>query len=945
MNFKTTYLLFGSLVLLLGVAAIFLLTGPKQGEEGRLFPSARADKIETKDIDRVEIDRKAPKEEKLVLVRLDDKRWRMEKPYAAKVDASAVEGIVRDVLEARKEAKAEAPASLAQVGLDSPPLVVTVTRSRTEDRPEKSYSLSLGGVTPGGLDALVYGLSSEDSKQPAAIRKSSLNSLFRSEEKAAANAGELLKPAGEFRSKELLLEGAGFNAAEVVKSVKLTDGKTEVVLSKQPNGTWKYDKPANFGTADAKGDFSQPPAATDVNPPGGVEPLLTALANLRPAAADDFIDNVNDLAQYGLEKDKEVGPKIEIERTAPAGKPGPAYPEKLFIGKKDDAANEYFARLDGESTVAKLPANLVEPIRKLLERPGAMRDRQLLTFAPIGCDGIDIKLAGEEQPLELRRMGDPPSWRVFDAAGQSQLANTAAIAELLTALGGKIVKDFPDPNASDAVLGFDKPAAEVALYVGGIIKEEKKDPPKEEKKPEPAKTEPKDALKTEPKDKAKADSKDAPKSDAKDAPKTEPKDKARAESKETPKAAEQDAPKSESKDAPKTEAKDAAKPEAKDVPKAESKDKTDTKDAPKESKKEEPKKEPEIARPKMKEPSARLIFGKRDKDLLYVRRVEGNTKTDFALTESLLTKITRGRIDYLDPTLPSFVQSNAVKVTFNRGAETFVIERKTTDSKTDLPTWVIQQPSDRAGRTADAYKVEQILGVLSGLRAERLWAEKPNDRELERYGVKPPKLQAAVTVKDDKETKDIVYQFGGETDDKQGVYAKHGGRDLVFVARKDATDGLLNAEVQDPVVYRLDVNKVKGMKLTGWKDIVGSPVTRDLERRGSNNWAVKSGDAMKVNSSQAEAFLSNLAPIRAEKFVVRKTGPRDEHKLAVPAGALQIELTVDGEKDPVTLTIGGPDVEGKHFFAMCSTAPGDVFLLPKDRFEAVKAKPGYFAAE
>src|SRR5262249_22154242 len=119
----------------------------------------------------------------------------------------------------------------------------------------------------------------------------------------------------------------------------------------------------------------------------------------------------------------------------------------------------------------------------------------------------------------------------------------------------------------------------------------------------------------------------------------------------------------------------------------------------------------------------------------------------------------------------------------------------------------------------------------------------------------------------------------------------------------------------------------------------------DLERRGSNNWASKTVPESKVNSSQAEQFLTNLAPIRAEKFVVFKTGPKPEQKLTIPDGALQIELTVDGEKEPVTLTIGGADAEHKNYFTTCSKAPGDVFLLPKDRFEAVKTKTGYFVAE
>src|SRR5581483_9869601 len=112
----------------------------------------------------------------------------------------------------------------------------------------------------------------------------------------------------------------------------------------------------------------------------------------------------------------------------------------------------------------------------------------------------------------------------------------------------------------------------------------------------------------------------------------------------------------------------------------------------------------------------------------------------------------------------------------------FVIERQQKDDRSPV-TWVIQQPSQYAGRTADKFKVDRMIGELAGLRAERLWAEKATDRELERFGLKPPKAQATVTLKDDKD-KERTFLFGGDTDDKTQTYARQGERDLVFSVRK-----------------------------------------------------------------------------------------------------------------------------------------------------------------
>src|SRR5207249_1963117 len=119
----------------------------------------------------------------------------------------------------------------------------------------------------------------------------------------------------------------------------------------------------------------------------------------------------------------------------------------------------------------------------------------------------------------------------------------------------------------------------------------------------------------------------------------------------------------------------------------------------------------------------------------------------------------------------------------------------------------------------------------------------------------------------DEKDKERTYLFGAETDDKAQMYAKQGERDLVFSAHKSVVEAFQQADLTDPTVFRLDLAKVTGMKLTGWKEysVNGQPQTLDLERKGANNWAVKGNSAYKLSASQAEAFLSNLAVVRAEK--------------------------------------------------------------------------------
>src|SRR5215472_5174008 len=82
MNFRTTYILFGFVALILAGLGIALLMEPSRKEtEKAVFPSVRdaktnEEKIKLDDIDGVEIDRSGSTKEKLVFVREPgSKRW------------------------------------------------------------------------------------------------------------------------------------------------------------------------------------------------------------------------------------------------------------------------------------------------------------------------------------------------------------------------------------------------------------------------------------------------------------------------------------------------------------------------------------------------------------------------------------------------------------------------------------------------------------------------------------------------------------------------------------------------------------------------------------------------------------------------------------------------------------------------------------------------------
>ena len=154
---------------------------------------------------------------------------------------------------------------------------------------------------------------------------------------------------------------------------------------------------------------------------------------------------------------------------------------------------------------------------------------------------------------------------------------------------------------------------------------------------------------------------------------------------------------------------------------------------------------------------------------------------------------------------------------------------------------------------------------------------------------------------------------------------------------------LEQGEVQDLTVFRIEPTAVKAFKMTGWKKVAVNPVTLEFTRKGPNSWSCKQDDK-DVDSAAVERFVASLAVVRADKFVTHKGTPTPEMELDPAAGALALEFTVEGEKEPITLTVGAVEKDGKTRYALSNKAPGAIFLLFKERFDEV-GLPNWFKAK
>jgi hypothetical protein len=376
----------------------------------------------------------------------------MVKPIEARADSDTINQLVRSIVNARKEEESDLSGTdPARFGLVPPQATITLKQGV-----EKQWQLNLGKTSTGtSQDQVVYVTSSDQSTRPQAVKHSDLETLFKS--------------INDYRSRDLLTDSSDFSAASKTDLIKIAAaGHEPIILQKSTGERWRFDKPA-YGDADYEGDSA---LSTEADKRiTGVHQLLNDLDGVRIESAADFVaDNVSDFAKYGLESAKPDRLRVEVKRKVSTGEPGKEKTEDvtrtLLIGKKtDDKGDKLYARLDGEASVARVPARSIEPVLKFTDDPALIRNRDLAQLDQAKVDAIDIQNA--HGVIRLRKPG--ATWNIYEN-GQAKSADTQAVIGLLSALTArKSVQSFADA-AKEADLGLTKPQATLTLWTDGLEK-------------------------------------------------------------------------------------------------------------------------------------------------------------------------------------------------------------------------------------------------------------------------------------------------------------------------------------------------------------------------------------------------------------------------------------------------------------------------------------------
>ena len=429
MNYRTTYILFGTLLgILVLVGLAWWFTPEYVDTSSYLLPERPRDQADHGRSGRARGDRPgaAGGADAIFERDADGDKWEITSPLTYRANNSVVEGLVSGVLDARQEAQADVPANGQAAELEPPAEVVTL---KTKDG--KELKVNFGKEAAPGPGAVVYASTPDRPNQVVPVLKSTVEAAF--------------KKVNDFRDPYLLAASASdyqFVKLTLDKTDKKDAPKGSLVLDKKEEGLWEYKDPEGYDGSAEEGDVGAP--SDPHKPPSGVNGLLKALAELRVDNTDktsDFVeDDAKDLAKYNLDPTKSDVLVIDVDRIeslakdeGAAGKPK-TVPVKLLIGvgkKVDDKTDKYYAALQGEhgNTVVKVAADGPESIELLFKDPTLLCNHNLAALGAFKKP-VAVNVTNASGKLEFRREnGDSLDWRLY-RDGEEVAADGQAVQRL-----------------------------------------------------------------------------------------------------------------------------------------------------------------------------------------------------------------------------------------------------------------------------------------------------------------------------------------------------------------------------------------------------------------------------------------------------------------------------------------------------------------------------------
>ncbi len=288
----------------------------------------------------------------------------------------------------------------------------------------------------------------------------------------------------------------------------------------------------------------------------------------------------------------------------------------------------------------------------------------------------------------------------------------------------------------------------------------------------------------------------------------------------------------------------------------------------------------------------------------YVQK-EGD-ETIYLVETDLNAELGRGLADYRDKRITDFNANEAVRIEFQGELSCTLVKQ---DAK-----WTIESPVQAR---ADATAVNKLLGGVQGLRVDGFVEGEP--ASLRPFGLEPPRLTVEVTTEHktlrpvegppttqpaptqyDIETKVHGATFGGTADGK--VFAKLASADSrgVFqVAEAALADIRLPLDdLRDKRIAIIQPSRVQRIKIVAGADAV------ELTKQGSEWTIAAAADESSPTVAEFAAVDDLLKAIGSMKAIGFEQDPSP--KLGLDAPRASVELTIEGQREPVKLLLGHP---------------------------------------
>jgi Domain of unknown function (DUF4340) len=403
MRFRTTLILF-VLVLAIGLFIKFYESKrPNTGEANR-----RAQNVINFERDKIDGIVIQNADERIELKRTD-KKWRLESPVKDLADSSAVENLLFDL----EDWKKDTTISAKEVEADKNRLAeygVAKAKLRLKLQGPNAPPQVLFGNNA-ALEGKIY-VRLEDSKDVFLASQSIKNQISKKPE--------------EFRDRKL----TDTVATQVMRlSMKTAAGEME--LQKQEDH-WQIVKPLRARADDQK-----------------VNDLIAQITNSR--IAQFVADDAGDLHPYGLAEPRgTVTIFTSDDKSAGGG-------QILQIGGvPEKEKDQVYVRFTPRKFVYTLP-NKIESI--LATKPNDLRDRHLVRFDQNQLDRITIEAPGKNKTILARK---DQNWTIVNR--NNRPANAAEARRLIDLLNNELVTNFVADVASDLPkYGLDKPQLTVTL--------------------------------------------------------------------------------------------------------------------------------------------------------------------------------------------------------------------------------------------------------------------------------------------------------------------------------------------------------------------------------------------------------------------------------------------------------------------------------------------------